>query len=151
LIDPATREILGTPVAEAELDMVRRAYEVFDTDLEALLAFCDEQIDWVSPADAIEPGVRHGHEGVRAQYASTDSAFTEPLHEAREFKQGSHGRVLVPVTFTAKGRGSGMELVKPEWHVWTVRDGKAVRFEWFNEPAPALGAAGIDAEWPVET
>jgi len=27
--------------------------------------------------------------------------------------------------------------------VWTVRDGKAVRFQWFNDPAEALAAAGL--------
>jgi hypothetical protein len=26
--------------------------------------------------------------------------------------------------------------------VWTVRDGQAVRFEWFRNPAEALRAAG---------
>jgi ketosteroid isomerase-like protein len=28
-------------------------------------------------------------------------------------------------------------------YVWTVRDGKAVRFQWFNDPAEALEAAGL--------
>jgi hypothetical protein len=27
--------------------------------------------------------------------------------------------------------------------VWTMRDGKAIRFEWFNSPAKALEAAGL--------
>jgi hypothetical protein len=27
--------------------------------------------------------------------------------------------------------------------VWTIRDGTAVRFRWFNDPDEALAAAGI--------
>jgi ketosteroid isomerase-like protein len=131
-------------MGEPELEVVRRAYEVFDTDLDALLRLCDEKIDWVSPADAIEPGVRHGHEGVRKQYASTAAAFDQPVHELLAALEEAPGdRVLAHVAFRATGRGSGMRLDKPEWHVWTVREGKAVRFEWFNQEEPARAAAGL--------
>jgi ketosteroid isomerase-like protein len=43
-------------------------------------------------------------------------------------------------------RGTGASGVNVEWrqgYVWTVRDGKAVRFQWFNDPAEALEAAGL--------
>ena len=31
-----------------------------------------------------------------------------------------------------------------EGYVWQVRDGRAVRFAWFNDPAAALAAAGVE-------
>jgi ketosteroid isomerase-like protein len=130
-------------VGDAELDIVRRAYEVFDTDLEALLALCDEEVDWVSPDDAIEPGVRHGHEGVRNAYASTDAAFLDPVHKILADPIDAGVSVLVPIVFYAEGRGSGMKLEKPEWHVWTVRDGRVVRFAWFHDEEQARREAGL--------
>jgi ketosteroid isomerase-like protein len=128
----------------AELELVRRAYEVFDTDLDALLGLCAREIEWVSPDDTVESGPRRGHDGVRKAYESTAEAFVEPVHECvGDLEDGIEGRVLVPIVFHATGRGSGMELHKPEWHVWTVRDGKAVRFAWFNDEAPAREEAGL--------
>jgi ketosteroid isomerase-like protein len=43
-------------------------------------------------------------------------------------------------------RGTGASGVKIQWrqgYVWTIRDGKAIRFRWFNDPREALQAAGL--------
>jgi hypothetical protein len=37
-----------------------------------------------------------------------------------------------------------LSLSRPEWHVWAIRDGKAVRVEWFEEQAVAVRFAGLD-------
>jgi ketosteroid isomerase-like protein len=52
-------------------------------------------------------------------------------------------KVLVITTFRARGRGSSVDLDKYEPHVWTLRDGKVVRFEWFNDRDEAERAAGL--------
>jgi hypothetical protein len=36
-----------------------------------------------------------------------------------------------------------LSLSRPEWHVWAIRDGKAVPVDWFKESAPALRFAGL--------
>ncbi len=118
-------------------ELVRRAYEVFDSDLEALLSLLDPEIEWVSPRDAIEPGPRHGHEGVRNAYAATAAAWERPTHTPEEFIDVGD-KVLVPVTFRGRGRGSRMEAERREFHVWTVRQGRVVRFEWFYRREEAL-------------
>jgi hypothetical protein len=41
------------------------------------------------------------------------------------------------------GPGSGMEQRQPQGYVWTLRNGRAVRFEWFNSHAEALEAVGL--------
>lgn len=120
---------------------VRDAYDVFDADLDALLGMLDPGIEWVSPADAIEPGVRYGHEGVRRAYAATATAWEHPTHTAEEFLESGE-KVLVTVSFRAHGRGSGMDARRREYHVWTVRDGMPVRFEWFYNLPDALEALG---------
>ena len=50
---------------------------------------------------------------------------------------------MVLARYTASGRGSGVPLEGEHGYVWTVRDGQAVRFRWFNSHAEALEAAGI--------
>ncbi len=129
-------------MSQQNVEVVRRAYEVFDGDLDALLALLDPTIEWISPSDAIEPGPRHGHDGVRAAFAATESAWERPTHVAEDFVDTGDS-VFVTVTFRAHGRGSGLEAEQPEFHIWTVRDGAIVRFQWFYQRGDALDAAGL--------
>jgi ketosteroid isomerase-like protein len=129
-------------MSQENVEVVRRAYEVFDTDLAALLRLLDPAIEWVSPSDALEPGLRHGHDGVRDAFAATAMAWDRPTHTAHEFVD-ANDKVLTTVTFRGHGRGSGMEAEQTEFHVWTVRSGAIVRFEWFYKRQEALEAVGL--------
>lgn len=131
-------------MGQEHLDLVTRAYEAFDADLDALLPLLDPEIEWVSPADAIEPGVRRGHDGVRAAYAATGMAWENATHTADELVEADD-RVLATVTFRGHGRGSGMDAERTEFHVWTIRGAAVVRFEWFYQRPDALIAAGLPA------
>ena len=121
----------------------RGIYDVFDSDLEALIGLLDPRIEWVSPEDAIEPGLRRGHEGVRAAFEATAAAWEGPTHTPENFTE-TGGKVLVTVTFRGHGRGSGMDAERTEFHLWTLADGVPVRFEWFYQREQALAAAGVD-------
>jgi ketosteroid isomerase-like protein len=51
------------------------------------------------------------------------------------------------VAVTGVAHGTSASGVKAEWrqgYVWTVRDGRAVRFRWFSDPAEALQAVGLE-------
>ena len=52
-------------------------------------------------------------------------------------------RVAVIATMLGRGSGSGVEVENRHGSVWTIRDGKAVRFEWFSEPDEAFEAVGL--------
>ena len=51
--------------------------------------------------------------------------------------------MLVLARYTASGRGSGVPLEGAHAYVWTVRDGQAVRFQWFQSHREAYEAAGV--------
>jgi ketosteroid isomerase-like protein len=124
------------------VEIVRRAYEVFDTDLARLLDMLDPSIQWVSPRHSLEPGSRHGHAGVRDAFAATAMAWEGTTHALEELIDVDD-KVLARVRFRGHGHGSGMDVDRSEFHVWTVRGGVVVRFEWFYELAEALEAAGV--------
>ena len=42
--------------------------------------------------------------------------------------------VVAVLTYRTKGRGSGVEIEGRESALWTLRDGKVVRYEWFHGP-----------------
>jgi ketosteroid isomerase-like protein len=129
-------------VSRENVELVRRAYEAFDTDLDALLRLLDPDIEWVSPGDSIEPGRRRGHRGVRDAFSATAMAWGQPTHTPVEFADASD-KVLVTVTFRGHGQGSGMEAERTEFHVWTVQSGVIVGFHWFYEHQDALKAVGL--------
>src|SRR5438874_93871 len=71
-------------MSEENVEVVRRAYGVFDTDVGRLLRMLDPSITWVSPRHALEPGSRHGHQGVRDAFAATGMAWDQTTHTLEE-------------------------------------------------------------------
>ena len=59
------------------------------------------------------------------------------------FKYGAD-QVLVFSREGGRGRGSGAEVVtQPTAHLWTIRDGKAIRMQSYWERSEALEAVGL--------
>jgi len=51
--------------------------------------------------------------------------------------------VVVTLHFTGRGKGSGITMDDTDGHVFTIRDGKIVRWRGFNDRKEALEAAGL--------
>jgi len=51
--------------------------------------------------------------------------------------------VVVLYRAVGRGKGSGIDLETRFGHVWTVREGRAVRWEILRTPAEALEAVGL--------
>jgi hypothetical protein len=45
--------------------------------------------------------------------------------------------------FTASGPASGVPVAGEHGYIWTIRNGQAVRFQWFGSHAEALDVAGL--------
>ena len=131
-------------MAEADLDTLRRVYEAFagPDGMTGMLPFADPNIEYVNPDHAIDAGTRWGHDGIRQVERSLNGAFAEYTHELHELIDAGD-KVLAHTTFRACGRDSGVWVEVPEQHVWTLRDGKVVRLEWFHDAAAARRAAGL--------
>jgi ketosteroid isomerase-like protein len=100
-----------------------------------------EDVIYVNPPNAVESGTKRGSDTfnrVRDVYEQFRP------HVERMIDLGE--RVLVIVSGRARTRDSGVEVPIRQAYVWTVRDGKAVRFEWFTSPEEALAAVGIAGE-----
>jgi ketosteroid isomerase-like protein len=51
--------------------------------------------------------------------------------------------VVVLARYTGRGKGSGVEVDTRGAHLWTMRDGKAIRLEIFSSRGRAIEAAGL--------
>jgi ketosteroid isomerase-like protein len=126
-------------VSVAKVDVVRAIYDAW-TEGRSARDYIDEDIEYVNPPDAVEPGVRHGRRWFAAIRGSYDDVVVEPS----DFIDAPDDDVLVIARISGRGRTSGFPV---EWHqgyVWTIRDGIAVRFQWFNRPADAYRAVGLE-------
>ena len=132
-------------MSQENIEIVRHIYEegIFDRDVDRLLdEFATPDIEYVNPPEAVDPGVRHGRAEVAQARGNASAVFEWWWHELHELFDCSES-VVAAVTFHARSRTSGVEVVHEEAHTWTLRDGKIVRFEWARDLRTALEAAGL--------
>jgi ketosteroid isomerase-like protein len=95
--------------------------------------------------DIPDAGVYRGPEGVVQWLERWGDAWAS--WEARDIEvSGAAGEhVVASFTIVARGRDSGVELTRRDAIVYTLRNGKIARSEYYNEhqKAPALEAVGL--------
>jgi ketosteroid isomerase-like protein len=130
-------------VASENVELVRRGYEAFNRgDVDGMLALLDPEIEWITPPRNMFTGTYRGTDEVRGLLRDQREVFEEIAMEPYElFEKGD--AVVAFVRQRATGRTSGAEVEIVVGHLWTVRDGRAVRFEGFPEREKALEAAGL--------
>ena len=110
-------------------DAIRVAYAAFSRgEVEAVM-------DLLHPS--LDPQPLRGRDAVRRYLAPNffESQSAEPIDVLEE-----GNRVLVIARVRARGRESGVELDQTAYHLWTVAEGRAVRFAAFVDRDEALAA-----------
>jgi ketosteroid isomerase-like protein len=102
------------------------------------------EIEYVNPPGAVEPGTRHGLAAFARAVEKVFEGWETWDMEPERFEVVG-GQVAVVVRYRARGRTSGVEVEGRESALWTVRDGRVVRYAWFHEPGDAFAAAGSPA------
>jgi uncharacterized protein len=124
-------------VSQENVDVVKRIYDAW-REGHIGRRFMDPSIEYINPEEAIEPGTRQGPEGFQRVLEVWEGAHVEP---DRFIEVGDE--VVVIGTLRGRARASGIEIAVPHADIWTIRDGKAIRFRWFNDPREALEAVGL--------
>lgn len=130
-------------MSEDNVELVKDLYRGIDRDERFPDPLLADEIEYVNPPDAVEPGIRHGREAFHAAIDRVREVFGAGKVEVERLVD-SGDDVVALVTFVVTGQGSGLEQRQPQGHIWTLRDGKAIRFQWFNDQGRALKAAGIE-------
>jgi ketosteroid isomerase-like protein len=131
-------------MSERNVELVRTLLSAFDRgDYEATLEALDPEIEWqVPPGIAIGREVYRGRDEVRRGFAEWLAAWDMHRFEADEIlDHGDH--VVVGGMQIGRGRGSGVEVRLPTFHVVTVRNGKVTRHRSYRHRSEALEAAGL--------
>jgi ketosteroid isomerase-like protein len=132
-----------TPLTHAET--LLRFYEAWNgpDPIAETTPFLHEEFEYVNPDSAVEPGTRHGHAGWLKVGENAQHAFSDMGLELCELIEVDDDRVLALTIFEACGRDSGVELKVPEQHLFSFRDGKIARLQWFHDEPAARSAAGL--------
>ena len=119
------------------LEIVRGIYEALARGEQP--ASIHEDAEYVNPDYAVDPGTRPWSAAIERLLEIYPDFRLDP----DEFIEAGDQVVVIA---HAHGRGvSGVgEARGVLGHVWTLRDGRAVRFRWFKTRAEALEAAGLD-------
>ena len=124
---------------------VERMHQSFDAfagrDKAGWSELCDPALEAVPVGEWPEKQVR-GRDSVWDFLIATDEPREPGDYEAAEVSEGQD-TVAVRMRRNFRGRASGVEVDYDYWAVFTFRDGKIVRTEWFEGRAVALEAAGL--------
>jgi ketosteroid isomerase-like protein len=131
-------------MSQDNVDVIRRLLEAFaEGDVGAVFAASDPDIELeVSDAYFDAPRTFHGHDGMREIFAAQAEVFSPFRLEPKEFVDAGD-RVVVMARAGGLARASGVDVMGSFGHLWTLRDGKVVRFKEFKDPREALEAAGL--------
>lgn len=118
---------------------VRAAYEAFGRqDIPAVLAAFDPNIDWYAPDELPIGGSFQGHQGV-LQFFQGLPGYFEDLHVEPDSIVAGGDHVFALGHHRGKVNGNPFEI--GFCMVWTMRDGKAIKFREYNDSGKLLKVA----------
>ncbi|MDX6616899.1 MAG: hypothetical protein QOD60_1990 [Solirubrobacterales bacterium] len=132
-------------MSQENLDLVRRGWDAYENgDLSAALAtMSPDMVTYVAPPIPVA-GTYHGPEGLLQLTLDWAESFDELVVTAKEFIDVGD-RVVVRTLHKSHGAESGVPVEADVWYVFTIRTGKSVRVDVFNDRGEALEAAGSAA------
>jgi ketosteroid isomerase-like protein len=132
--------ILRRVMPEGNEEIVQRFYEAWSRkEYPGPIEFLDPEVEYVNPVGAIEPGVRRGlDECVRATEKVLEGWASWQMEPERFESVGD--QVVVVLRYRGVGRTSGVVMEGHESALWTMRNGRVVRYAWFHAPEDALEA-----------
>ncbi len=127
--------------------ILRGIYEARDPDgaIATLIAASDPEVElWPAGLWLDSSSVVRGHEELAAFFRRLQDAFGEFHFKPERFEERGN-EVAVAVRLEVRGRFSGLAEDRAVGHVWTFRDGRALRIDAYNEPDEAFAALGEPA------
>jgi len=128
------------------VDLVRQAYEAWNRgDLDAAFGFLDPDVEVSVPPDFPETGTFHGRAEIRRWVENELVAALEEVRAEPERFFDAGDQVVVFVRYSGRGKESGLDVrgAIVDGHVWTLRDGKALKLRMYQGTGAALEAAGL--------
>jgi ketosteroid isomerase-like protein len=134
-------------MSEENVELARRIHGAWnDRDLETLRALADPEVEYVNSPTAVEPGTRHGHDGLTIVLQTQWEMLTGARLEIEQiYDRGEE--VIVLFLLSRQMPGSEDRIEAQSLLSYKFRDGRLIRVEALafgpGEVQEALQAAGL--------
>ena len=126
-------------MSQDNVEIVREAYDAYSRgDYDRVAGLHDPHIVVIT----LEDGAVYGNDDVIANYERWNEAW-KGAETTLEEVIGNGDRVFLAARFQGRGRASGVEVAERLYEVFTLRDGKVLRIDEYEQRAEALAAAGL--------
>jgi ketosteroid isomerase-like protein len=123
------------------VELAKDAFEHFARTGEPQWETIDPDVE-VYDHDIPDAGIYRGHEGYARWLADWGEAWSDFGLEPERWIDAAD-KVVFVFRMKAVGKGSGVEVKRRDAMVFTVRHGKTVRLDYYNNEPEALAAAGV--------
>lgn len=130
-------------MSQENVQLVMRCFELFSRgEMEAMLQWIDPAIETIEGVEL--PGATRyvGHAGLAMAYEHWASQWDDFRMDVEDMIDAGNEVVMV-TRHHGRGRASGAAVQAVVAYVWTLDDGKVVRFRIFSTKAQALEAVGL--------
>ena len=134
-------------MSHENVEVVRRVTEaVLRLDEDAFIECCQADVQWEENT-LVYPGLRpiySGHTGARQWFSDVTDAWSDMRVERADYRDVGDDRVLVDLSFAARGKASGVETTLRIWAVLWLINRKIARRQLFLDEDDALKAVGLE-------
>lgn len=128
-------------MASERVERIRSGYAQWSRRREATEGGIVAEFEFHAPPDLPGKDVYRGSAALEEFSADLAEGFESLRIEPLSFEQ-SGDRVLVAVHLAAKGRTTGIDVERDEYHIWTWGPEVPIRLECFTTREEALAHAG---------
>jgi ketosteroid isomerase-like protein len=125
-------------VGQSIVEFARSGLKAFEQrDMNTIEELCSPDIEFDWSRRLLDPTMTRGYEGIRQFFEEVDGIFDDIVFEEEEILELGDD-VLVVSTGRFRGRTSGVDVTAHGAIIWTIRDGKLVRFRFYQTKEDAL-------------
>jgi uncharacterized protein len=123
----------------ANASLIQAAYDAFARgDIPAVIDLVDDSVEWSSPGTLPQGGQFHGRDGVGQFFQAVGGAWSSLALDVEAVTEAGSELVIGLVRADGTRQGGGPAGYGAT-HVFTVRDGKVVRFREYTDLDAPLG------------
>ena len=130
-------QIIRDKRIQCPVELVERAYEAWNRgDIPAVVEIAHPEFAWGDPPELIDACEGRGRSAFECYLRKLDQIWDELRWEPEEFRTAGD-LLLVVVTGLGRGRRSGVPVAARFFHLWRVRDGRALRMDGYLDEGEA--------------
>jgi uncharacterized protein len=130
-------------MSQENVEFLRERYrQLNEGGFAAVADFVAPEFTMDSP-QGVESSQAHDKAGLQKWFEKMDEVWETLVFDPIEISALDAERVIAVVHTSGRAKGSGIEIDQELTHLWSLRDGKAVRFETYSTKQEALEAAGL--------